>query len=155
MLIISRLPSFIADVTNWFIENDENFLPNSQFPIIFDRITGSCKRSGRSFVNEEEAETVISYIESFSQIILKHGREISQNDIGVITPYSKQVQLIREKCLKKIFGNVMIGSAEVFQGQEKPIIIISTVRTDGTIGFVNDPRVRLKFEYSKSIYKFL
>lgn len=112
------------------------------FPIIFDQMKGSCQPSGKSFVNLEEAEAVIGYIVKLSKVILKNGHELTQQDIGVVAPYSKQVKLIRDECLKKGFDNVMIGTAEVFQGKEKPVMIVSTVRTDGLIGFVDDPRVR-------------
>lgn len=38
-------------------------------------------------------------------------------------------------------AEIAIGTAEIFQGQEKDVIIISTVRTNGEIGFVKDERV--------------
>lgn len=143
---------FFTDVTDWFIGND--FLPNPMFPIIFDQMKGSCKPNESSFVNMEEADAVVGYIVRLSRVMLKNGHQLTQQDIGVVTPYSKQVQLIRDECSKKGFSEIMIGSAEVFQGQEKPIMIISTVRTDGLIGFVNNPRVRSKFNFKKLFSNF-
>lgn len=145
IILTFTISFFSLDVANWFIGND--FLPNPKFPIIFDQMKSSCQPSGKSFVNMEEAEAVVSYIKKLSEIILENGYELTQEDIGVVTPYSKQVQLICDECSKHFFDNVMIGSAEVFQGKEKPVMIISTVRTDGLIGFVNEPRVRSKLNF--------
>lgn len=67
---------------------------------------------------------------------------ITIHDIGVVSPYKAQCQLLQAECGKVGAANVTIGTAEIFQGQERPIIIVSTVRTDGEIGFVAEPRVR-------------
>lgn len=143
LLLISTFFCFFADVTNWFIDND--FLPNPKFPIIFDRFTGNCEKVGNSSVNKEEAEAVVGYIAKLLKVTLNNGHVLTQQDIGVVTPYSKQVELIRKKCSEKDFGDVSIGTSEVFQGKEKPVMVVSTVKTDGTIGFVDNPRVRSKF----------
>lgn len=151
LLLISTLSFFFADVTNWFIGND--FLPNTKFPIIFDKMKCVCEKVGKSSVNKEEAEAVVVYIEKLSKVILNNGHNLTQRDIGVVTPYSKQAELIREKCSEKDFDNpsahhhrhITIGTSEVFQGKEKPVMIVSTVRTGGSIGFVDNQRVRSKF----------
>lgn len=92
---------------------------------------------------------MIRHIRKLSQTIL-NDHEISQKDIGVVTPYNKQVQVIRDLCDKNDFQNVTIGTAEVFQGQEKPVIIISTVGTNGVVGFTDDPRVRPKLNFNNN-----
>lgn len=69
-------------------------------------------------------------------------RRITEQDIGIISPYRAQVRELRNTPFKA----VLVGTTEAFQGSEKPIIIISTVRTDHQIGFLQNFRV------SKSIY---
>lgn len=57
------------------------------------------------------------------------GGKLTQKEIGVITPYRKQVEKVR-KALGKEYKNVMVGSVEEFQGQERTVIIVSTVRSN-------------------------
>ena len=58
---------------------------------------------------------------------------LTESDIGIISPYADQVKIIQGKTVKTVDG---------FQGREKEIIIISTVRSnhDRNIGFLNDLR---------------
>ena len=48
-------------------------------------------------------------------------------DIGVVTPYRKQVEKVRLLLQKIGAEEVKVGSVEEFQGQERTAIIISTV----------------------------
>jgi superfamily I DNA and/or RNA helicase len=59
-----------------------------------------------------------------------------QKDIGIISPYADQVGFIKNKV------DVDVKSVDGFQGKEKEIIIISTVRSNewGNIGFLRDLR---------------
>lgn len=67
---------------------------------------------------------------------------ISQSDIGIISPYRRQCEQLTEKCQSNGYPDIQIGSVEIFQGQEKPIIIISTVRSQmDKIGFLNSKKV--------------
>lgn len=57
------------------------------------------------------------------------GAGLSEIDIGIITPYQAQVQVIQQKLGKH--AEIQIGSVEVFQGNEKKIVLMSCVRTTG------------------------
>ncbi|KAF7796423.1 hypothetical protein EIP86_007600 [Pleurotus ostreatoroseus] len=122
-------------------------LPNRRFPIIFHVSTGQDDReaSSPSFFNAIEALIVKEYIQT-----LKADRNVRTTDseIGVITPYHAQCQRIR-RALAGVADEVKVGSVEEFQGQEKKIILISTVRSSKdyvafdlkhTLGFVANPR---------------
>jgi superfamily I DNA and/or RNA helicase len=53
--------------------------------------------------------------------------EINHKDVGIVSPYSQQVSCILELALnKKEFETKTIDS---FQGREKDVIILSTVRS--------------------------
>lgn len=94
-------------------------------PLIFDQVQGVHQREGgsESTFNAHEAQRVFEW----TQKLLQSG--IPGNEIGIITPYNKQ----KEK-LKSIFARydldaqIDIGSVESFQGQERKVIVVSTVR---------------------------
>lgn len=89
----------------------------------------------------EEAKAVIEEIKKIMGSCPK-GREIKCSDIGIVTPYKLQCKIIKRLCIGLGFSDINIGTAEVFQGREKPVMILSTVRTNGTLGFVNSAQVR-------------
>lgn len=75
-------------------------------------------------------------------------RQIQEQDIGIITPFKRQKIMI-DKVLNKLgLHDITVGTVETFQGQEKEIIILTTVRTksfehDDTehIGFLSNRKV--------------
>lgn len=86
---------------------------------------------------------------------------LTEDDIGIITPYALQVKDIRSQCDVCHDGKLpKIGSVEEFQGQERKAIIISTVRAepkhishDGKygLGFINNKN-RLNVAISRARY---
>jgi predicted DNA helicase len=84
----------------------------------------------KSYVNRVEAKTCLEIVNKY----LNKGVEKEQ--IGIISPYADQVKLISENT------EVEVKSVDGFQGREKEIIIITTVRSNdkGEIGFLNDLR---------------
>lgn len=87
---------------------------------------------------------------------------LSEDDIGIITPYTLQVKEIRQVGESQFEGKQpKIGSVEEFQGQERNVIIISTVRSkssnishDGKygLGFINNKN-RLNVAISRARYE--
>ncbi|KAJ3904549.1 P-loop containing nucleoside triphosphate hydrolase protein [Lentinula edodes] len=130
-----------------------NFYINSQhlvkknFPIVFHSISGKDDReaSSPSFFNIDEVTQVKTLI---AKLRSDRNQRITDNDIGVIAPYHAQVRKLRV-ALRPIADAVKVGSVEEFQGQERRVIIISTVRSSKefveydlkhTLGFVANPR---------------
>lgn len=74
----------------------------------------------------EEVDTVIEFIR---MLLAEDKYEIAQTDIGVVSPYKLQCKKIQENCEKNDFKHITIGTAEVFQGQERKVMIMSTVRS--------------------------
>lgn len=73
-----------------------------------------------------------------------NNRVIKYLNIGVVTPYKLQCKIISRHCNRLNFSNITVGTAEIFQRQEKPIMILSTVRTGGVLGFVTSAQVRFQ-----------
>lgn len=61
--------------------------------------------------------------------------------------------MIKETCNAMNWNNIQIGSVEIFQGQEKRIIIVSTVRSNtSTIGFLdNEKRLNVLLTRAKAL----
>jgi DNA polymerase alpha-associated DNA helicase A len=61
---------------------------------------------------------------------------VNPDEIAIISPYMKQVQLIRQRLL--MYQDVRVGTVDSFQGQEKDIVIFSAVRSNSSkdIGFL-------------------
>ncbi|XP_062999361.1 helicase MOV-10 [Elgaria multicarinata webbii] len=123
------------------------------FPIIFHGVCGEDQREEKSpsFFNTAEINVLISYLKKL--LLEDQGKKgqsrILPKEIGVISPYRKQVEKIRQainmelKNLKNI-KDLKVGSVEEFQGQERRVIIISTVRSNSD--YVNmDEKFRLGF----------
>ena len=65
-------------------------------------------------------------------------RKYTEDDVGVISPYRLQVEKLRDVAP----AAVEVLSVDACQGQEKEIIIFSTVRANsgGSVGFLRDTR---------------
>jgi helicase MOV-10 len=101
-------------------------LPNKSFPVLFVGIQGCDEREGNnpSWFNRIEASKVVNIIRT-----LTRDGEVREADIGVITPYRQQVVKIKRALETFEMPDLRVGSVEQFQGQEREIIIISTVRS--------------------------
>ncbi|XP_061354494.1 probable RNA helicase SDE3 [Gastrolobium bilobum] len=102
------------------------FLPNKEFPVLFFGIQGCDEREGNnpSWFNRIEASKVVEVVKR-----LLAGGNIREEDIGIITPYRQQVLKIKQTLENLDMPDIKVGSVEQFQGQEKEVIIISTVRS--------------------------
>lgn len=87
-------------------------------------------KDSKSIINKLEADIAVTLANDY----LNAGLE--ETDIGIISPYADQVKIIQDKT------PVEVKTVDGFQGREKEIIIISTVRSNenGNIGFLRDLR---------------
>jgi superfamily I DNA and/or RNA helicase len=88
--------------------------------------------------NPTEAELVARIV---SDLIA--AGDVDDRTVAVISPYSKQVQLIRTE-LGNIQNarNVRVGTVDSFQGQETDVVVFSAVRSNPMkeMGFLRDSR---------------
>ena len=89
-----------------------------------------------SYANEGEAEAVVGHIRGLLAI------GVAPGEVGVITPYSAQVTLLRQLLAAGDLRDVEVSTVDGFQGREKEVIVISMVRSneDNKVGFLADPR---------------
>lgn len=98
-------------------------------------------------INKDEA---ILTLQTLQQYFTKIGRRHvldERIDVGIISPYRAQVQLLRRMLRTTDFFKpyrhlISAGTVDGFQGQERDVILISLVRANdaGDIGFLRDLR---------------
>ena len=112
--------------------------PDWDKPVAFVPVHGAEieEEVGSSRSNMDEAATVIQIVND----LLSPG-DLSPEDIGVISPYAGQVRLIRTMIDGEIEG-LEVKSVDGYQGREKEIIVLSTVRANeaGKVGFLSNYR---------------
>ena len=102
---------------------------------------------GLSRTNPAEARQALqalrNYIERIGRDRILHERL----DIGIISPYKGQVQLLRRMLRRDSYWKplrqlISVNTVDGFQGQERDIILISMVRNNeqGQVGFLSDLR---------------
>ncbi|CAK8686439.1 unnamed protein product [Clavelina lepadiformis] len=147
-------------------------LPKRGFPVIFHGVIGEDQReeNSPSYFNPQEASEVYNYVK---KILESRQNPVKPKQIGIISPYRKQVQKIRQvlnreklpisrkikaRNMRRVpedmednsdFKEIKVGSVEEFQGQERRVIIISTVRSNCRhlphdekfqLGFLRNPK---------------
>ncbi|KAK5599967.1 hypothetical protein CRENBAI_012535 [Crenichthys baileyi] len=108
-------------------------LPKKDFPLLFHGVRGTEMREGNnpSWFNPVEAVQVMLYC---CQLAKKLYNPVHPSDIGIIAPYRKQCEKIRVLLCKVGLSDIKVGSVEEFQGQEFLVIILSTVRSNESVG---------------------
>ncbi len=117
------------------IKMEDQLLSNEQ-PLIFvdtskvDKKGEKQLKDSKSIINLAEAEATLEIAEFYRKL------GVEDKDIGIISPYADQVNLIKSKT------PLEVKTVDGFQGREKEIIIISTVRSNekGNVGFLSDLR---------------
>ena len=64
--------------------------------------------------------------------ILRYARENRDKSIGIITPFVNQRRLIEDALEREHLENVVCGTVHAFQGDEKDVVLFSTVITNQT-----------------------
>eukprot|EP00929_Paragymnodinium_shiwhaense_P001194 TRINITY_DN10140_c0_g1_i2.p1 TRINITY_DN10140_c0_g1~~TRINITY_DN10140_c0_g1_i2.p1 ORF type:complete len:889 (-),score=226.96 TRINITY_DN10140_c0_g1_i2:372-3038(-) len=131
-------------------------------PVVLHNVIGRERRDSDSpsLYNLEEVRLVFRYVE---ELLEDEGLGLKGEDIGIITPYVRQRKAVQTQ-LDSIggeFSKIDCGTVEKFQGQERKVIILSTVRCSNQvsaseeakkqpIGFMADPK-RLNVSISRAV----
>lgn len=106
--------------------------PGARFPILLHHVAGQEEREGTSpsWYNRDELIITMEFVQ---KLLETKSLGLSESDVGIITPYAKQASKLRELARRRRWnvgdGHLKIGSVEEFQGQERTVILISTVRS--------------------------
>ena len=114
------------------------YWPAWNAPMAFVHHETSHQKMGTSVQNEHE----VMLIEGALKNLLNYGGHLA-SDIAVLTPYSNQRNLLRQRLYRFIWEGLCVETIDKAQGTERPLIVLSLVRSSTTsrsIGFVSDPR---------------
>lgn len=116
-----------------------NYLTNKRFPLLFRCVKTPSKvlKGGTSSYNDGELDKVRFYVDLLLNVGI-NGSRVIQQDIGIVSPYKAQLNKLRQN-LADVKG-IEIGTAEYYQGREKKIIIISTVKSRANVGFLKSAK---------------
>ena len=84
-------------------------LPTEGFPIVFHAVDGENTREGSSpsWFNPQEAMVVVDYVRKLTR---ESKPKVAPEDIGIITPYARQVQKIRTALAVSNIENIKVGT---------------------------------------------
>ena len=98
-------------------------------------------------INRAEAQLTIDTLQQYFERLGRQRVVDERLDVGIISPYRAQVQLLRRMLRKSAYFKplrhlISVNTVDGFQGQERDIIVISLVRSNdaGQIGFLRDLR---------------
>jgi serine/threonine protein kinase len=112
---------------------------------------GQNRSKGGSYINNTENEKIKAILED-----LKENHELENLDIGIITGYGGQKELLKKMVQNNEYNSIAkqidINTLDAFQGRENDIIIYSTVRTKDSIGFQKEKeRVNVAFSRARKL----
>lgn len=123
-------------------------------PVAFVTHQGAERMHRQSCLNRQEVDLLVEIVGD----LLDRNPTLAANDIGIISPYYAQTRLLintfesgfASSKLRPLLGTsraaevaqVEVNTVDGFQGREKRVVLLSTVRSNrnGTIGFLTDRR---------------
>ena len=148
--------------SNWFYNGEVESAPEVKYRSILDLDTPMTwvdtaqmdleaheEMVGETYgrINRAEAQLTIDTLQQYFERLGRQRVIDERLDVGIISPYRAQVQLLRRLLRKSAYFKplrhlITVNTVDGFQGQERDIIIISLVRNndDGQIGFLRDLR---------------
>ncbi|CRL04850.1 CLUMA_CG017902, isoform A [Clunio marinus] len=113
------------------------------------------EKNSPSWYNQNELNAIMSLLIKMSMC------NVPLKDVGVITPYALQVKKIQKRVSEVIADtDLKVGTVEEFQGQERSVILVSTVRTEHkfsqdktyNLGFIHcNKRMNVAISRAKSL----
>jgi len=124
-------------------------------PVIYLDTKGlDCGENTRKGSTSKENPLEAGLVSKIVDLLLHAG--VKERDIGIISPYDDQVDLLRRNLPLDISEHLEVKTVDGFQGREKEVIIVSFVRSNpqGIIGFLSDLR-RLNVSLTRARRKLI
>jgi len=96
-------------------------------PLGYANVPGACVATRGSRANSIEAETIVSWLAGQKERLQSHYRRPIEELVGIVTPFTRQAELLRRTLRRKGLGELTVGTVHAFQGAERRIIIFSPV----------------------------
>ncbi len=112
----------------------------------FLAVNGRSNTRGSSRVNEAEANAISQWFIENGPAIIAYARqmdaelesrsdvEVLQKTVGIVTPFSRQAALIERRLIQCNVQGVTVGTVHRLQGDERRIVIFSSVYGEGDQG---------------------
>ncbi|KAI3639495.1 hypothetical protein MIR68_002510 [Amoeboaphelidium protococcarum] len=109
-----------------------------------------------SYINQSESQCILKIVRSILQQKLSNGDRLRGSQLGVISLYKSQSELLSQIInVGDCQETVEVSTVDAYQGAEKDIIILSTVRSGGSsVGFIDEPR-RINVALSRARYHLI
>ncbi|XP_023228327.1 DNA replication ATP-dependent helicase/nuclease DNA2-like isoform X2 [Centruroides sculpturatus] len=149
-LIIPKL-SCLPDSIGWH----KLLLSESTNSILFLNLDGLPAPESYDSQGLVQNEIEANIVTQISWTIIKGG--ILENDIGIITPYKKQVSLICNSLERHHLPTIEVNTVDQYQGRDKSVIIISCVRssTGNKVAELLEDERRLNVAISRAKLKLI
>lgn len=123
-----------------YATNESKLAQMNEYGVKWIDVRGRAKRNstGKSWINKEEASTIRKIL----KYIMDENRDVELS-YGIVTPFGGQADLITEY-VRKLDADILVGTVDKFQGDEKDVMIFSPVVAKGIGNFAKNTFVQDK-----------
>jgi len=117
------------------------------FPVLFCSVRGGAEErehDSPSLFNTQELTLLVDLVCDLVRWAEANQVALAPERVGVLSPYIKQTQRLRQTLRSRNLGRVRVGSTEEFHGLECDALFLSTTRTSET-GLVQDEHFDMGF----------
>mmetsp|Transcript_21129 Transcript_21129/g.68126 ORF Transcript_21129/g.68126 Transcript_21129/m.68126 type:complete len:431 (+) Transcript_21129:2546-3838(+) len=111
-----------------FSDDDDDAYPLAGLCVVeveSDDTGSSSSRSSSTTSNEAEARQVAEVVAMILKTRTFQGRSLTSSDVLVVAPYNAHARLVRQHLARRGCPDVKVGTVDLFQGKEAPVVVAS------------------------------